>query len=86
MAVYNWLGLYCRLPEVVEVEEGAGVLERSMSLIKVSTGVLPTSLTKKSCSITAEDTVLMEGSLKSNLPNRLGWLGYWVRQYSSRAH
>ena len=60
--------------------------ERSMSLIRVSMGVLPTSLTKKSCSITDDDTVLNDGSLRSSLPNLVGWFGYWLRQYSSRAH
>lgn len=59
---------------------------RSMSLISVSIGVLPTSLTKNSCSMTWEDTVLKEGSLNRSLPNLVGWLGYCVLQYSSRAH
>ena len=54
--------------------------------MRVSIGVLPTSLTKKSCSITEADTVLREGSLSSSLPNLVGWLGYWVLQYSSSAH
>jgi hypothetical protein len=39
-------------------------------------GVLPTRRMKKSCSMTAEDTVLKEGNLKSNFPNLDGWLGY----------
>ena len=60
--------------------------ESSMSLMRVSIGVLPTSLTKKSCSITEADTVLREGSLSNSLPNLVGWLGYWVLQYSSSAH
>ena len=54
--------------------------------MRVSIGVLPTSLTKKSCSITEADTVLREGSLSNSLPNLVGWLGYWVLQYSSSAH
>ena len=48
----------------------------SMSLIRVSMGVLPTSRTKKSCSIAADDTVLSEGKRRSSLPNLVGWLGY----------
>ena len=60
--------------------------DSSMSRMRVSIGVLPTSLTKKSCSITEADTVLREGSLSSSLPNLVGWLGYWVLQYSSNAH
>ena len=46
--------------------------ERSMSLIRVSIGVLPTSLTKNSCSITDDETVLREGSLRRSLPKRVG--------------
>lgn len=57
-----------------------------MSLIRVSIGVFPTSLTKKSCSMTWELTVRSEGSLRSSLPNLVGWFGYWFLQYSSRAH
>ncbi len=57
-----------------------------MSLIRVSIGVLPTRRTKNSCSITWDDTVLKEGNLRSRRPKRVGWLGYWVLQYSSRAH
>ena len=57
-----------------------------MSLINVSIGVFPTSLTKNSCSMTAGDTVLKLGSRSSNFPNLMGWFGYCVRQYSSRAH
>ena len=60
--------------------------EMSMSRIKVSMGVLPTSLTKKSCSMTEAETVRREGSLSSSFPNLVGWFGYWVRQYSSNAH
>ncbi|KAG8191190.1 hypothetical protein JTE90_011874 [Oedothorax gibbosus] len=58
----------------------------SMSRMRVSIGVLPTRRTKKSCSMTCEDTVRSEGSRRSSLPNLVGWLGYWVRQYSSSAH
>ena len=58
----------------------------SMSLISVSIGVFPTSRTKNSCSITCDDTVLSEGNRSSSLPNLVGWFGYWVLQYSSRAH
>ena len=60
--------------------------DRSMSLIRVSMGVLPTRRTKKSCSMTEADTVRREGSRSRSLPNLVGWLGYWVRQYSSSAH
>ncbi len=54
--------------------------------MSVSMGVLPTSRTKKSCSMTCDETVRKEGSLRSSLPKRTGWLAYCVRQYSSRAH
>lgn len=57
-----------------------------MSLISVSIGVLPTNLTKNNCSITWELTVLRDGSRSKSLPNRVGWFGYWLRTYSSRAH
>lgn len=57
-----------------------------MSRMSVSMGVLPTKRTKKSCSMTDEETVRREGSRRSSLPKRLGWLGYWLRTYSSRAH
>ena len=50
--------------------------DNSMSLMRVSMGVLPTSRTKKSCSITDEQTVLREGRRSSSLPNLGGWLGY----------
>jgi hypothetical protein len=43
----------------------------SMSLMSVSIGVLPTNLTKNSCSITAGETVLSDGSLNNNLPKRV---------------
>ena len=58
----------------------------SMSLIRVSMGVLPTSRTKKSCSMTEAETVRREGRRRRSLPNLVGWLGYWVLQYSSNAH
>ena len=57
-----------------------------MSRMSVSIGVFPTRRTKKSCSITEGDTVLRDGSLRRIMPKRVGWLGYWLRQYSSRAH
>jgi hypothetical protein len=45
---------------------------KTISLIKVSMGVLPTNLKKKTCSMTCEDTVLSEGNRKRSLPNRVG--------------
>lgn len=60
--------------------------DSSISLMRVSMGVLPTKRTKKSCSMTEEDTVRREGSRSSSFPKRLGWLGYWLRTYSSSAH
>ena len=60
--------------------------DMSMSLMRVSIGVLPTSRTKNSCSMTADETVLSDGKRRRSLPKRVGWLGYCVRQYSSRAH
>lgn len=57
-----------------------------MSRMRVSMGVLPTKRTKKSCSMTEDDTVRSEGSRSSSLPKRLGWLGYWLLTYSSSAH
>ena len=45
---------------------------KTMSLIKVSIGVLPTNLRKKTCSMTCEDTVRNEGNRKRSLPNRVG--------------
>ena len=54
--------------------------------MRVSMGVLPTKRTKKSCSMTEDDTVRSEGSRSSSLPKRLGWLGYWLLTYSSSAH
>jgi len=58
----------------------------NMSLMSVSMGVLPTSRTKNNCSITCELTVRSDGNRSNSLPNLIGWLGYCVRQYSSRAH
>ena len=65
-------------PEVGGDTEGHWKLlpERSMSRIRVSMGVFPTRRTKKSCSITEEDTVRREGSLSKSFPNLVGWLGY----------
>lgn len=60
--------------------------DRSMSRMRVSIGVFPTRRTKNSCSITCELTVRNDGSRRSSLPKRVGWFGYWLRQYSSRAH
>lgn len=54
--------------------------------MSVSMGVLPTRRTKKSCSMTWAETVRREGNRSSSLPKRVGWLGYWLRSYSSRAH
>lgn len=59
---------------------------KSMSLISVSIGVLPTKRTKNNCSMTCELTVLNDGNRSNNLPNRVGWFGYCVLQYSSNAH
>lgn len=49
-------------------------------------GVLPTNRTKNNCSMTEEETVRREGKRSNNFPNRVGWLGYWLRTYSSKAH
>ena len=57
----------------------------SMSLMMVSVVTFPSSLTKKSCSITEAETVRREGSLRRSFPNLVGWLGYWVRQYPNRS-
>ena len=57
-----------------------------ISRISVSIGVFPTRRTKNSCSITADETVRKLGNRSSNFPNRIGWFGYWVLQYSSKAH
>lgn len=58
----------------------------NISRMSVSMGVLPTSRTKKSCSITWELTVRSEGRRRRSLPNLVGWFGYCVLQYSSNAH
>ena len=58
----------------------------NMSRIKVSIGVLPTNRTKKSCSMTVDETVRSEGRRNKSFPNLVGWFGYCVLQYSSRAH
>ena len=47
----------------------------SMSRMSVSIGVLPTRRTKKSCSITAGETVRKDGSRRRSRPNLVGWLG-----------
>ena len=50
--------------------------ESSMSLIRVSIGVLPTNLTKNSCSITEADTDLLAGGKRSRDgvdEGRWGW-------------
>lgn len=57
-----------------------------MSLIRVSMGVFPTNRTKKSCSMTDDETVRREGKRSRSFPNLLGWLGYWLLTYSSKAH
>lgn len=36
--------------------------------------------------MTEDETVRREGKRSNNFPNRVGWLGYWLRTYSSRAH
>lgn len=75
--VCHWMAMYGQLKDPPL---------RSMSLIRVSMGVLPTSRTKNSCSITWADTDRSDGSRRRSFPNRVGWLGYWLRTYSSRAH
>ena len=60
--------------------------DKTISLMRVSIGVFPTSRTKNNCSMTDEDTVLRLGRRNNNFPKRVGWLGYWLLQYSSRAH
>lgn len=73
----HWMDMYGQLKEPPL---------RSMSRIRVSMGVLPTSRTKKSCSMTWALTERSEGRRRSSLPKRVGWLGYCDRSYSSRAH
>lgn len=36
--------------------------------------------------LTWDDTVRNDGNRNNNFPKRVGWFGYWVRQYSSNAH
>lgn len=60
--------------------------ESNISRMRVSIGVLPTNRTKNNCSMTEDDTVRREGKRSNNFPNRVGWLGYWLRTYSSSAH
>lgn len=36
--------------------------------------------------LTCDETVRSDGSRSRSLPNRVGWFGYCVRQYSSKAH
>lgn len=60
--------------------------DSSISLIRVSMGVLPTKRTKNNCSMTEEETVRREGRRNNSFPKRVGWFGYWLRTYSSRAH
>lgn len=54
--------------------------------MRVSMGVLPTKRTKNNCSMTEEETVRREGRRSKSFPNRVGWLGYWLLTYSSKAH
>jgi len=75
---YHCMGIYGHVNELSPVN--------NMFRISVSIGVFPTKRTKKSCSMTWELTVRSEGKRSNNLPNRVGWFGYCVRQYSSRAH
>ena len=58
----------------------------NMSRIRVSIGVFPTNRTKNNCSMTCALTVLSDGSRRRSLPNLVGWFGYWLLTYSSRAH
>lgn len=46
--------------------------DRSMSLMRVSIGVLPTKRTKNNCSITDELTVRKLGRRNRSLPNLVG--------------
>ena len=72
-----WTGMYGQLKEPPL---------SSMSLMRVSMGVLPTRRTKNSCSMTCADIVRSDGSLSSSLPKRVGCPGYCVLTYSSNAH
>ncbi len=75
--VCHWIAMYGQLKEPPL---------RSMSLIRVSIGVFPTRRTKNNCSMTWALTERREGSRRRSLPNRVGWLGYWLLTYSSSAH
>ena len=76
--VYHyWIAMYGQLKEPPL---------SNISRIRVSIGVFPTSLTKNNCSITEALTVRRDGNRRRSLPKRVGWFGYWLRQYSSRAH
>lgn len=83
-AAASWRHIVCHIVAMYGHENE--LPDSSISLIKVSIGVFPTSLTKKSCSMTCELTVRSEGSRSNSFPNRVGWFGYWLLQYSSRAH
>ena len=56
---------------------GAPFPDSNISRIRVSIGVLPTSRTKNSCSMTWGDTARIAGKRSRRRPNRLGWAGYW---------
>ena len=61
-----------------DVEEAVGhwnwllAPDISMSRIKVSMGVFPTKRTKKSCSITVDETVRSDGRRNKSFPNLVG--------------
>lgn len=59
--------------------------DSSISRNSVSIGVLPTSRTKNSCSITAALIVRKLGNRNNSRPNRFDCDEYWMRQYSSSA-
>lgn len=40
----------------------------------------------KTGKLTCDETVRSDGNRSSNFPKRVGWFGYCVRQYSSKAH
>ena len=64
--------------DVEEVEDVVGhwnwlfAPDINMSRISVSMGVFPTRRTKKSCSITVDDTVRSDGRRNKSFPNRVG--------------